>query len=68
MGASGVRFDDGDILDVQRYAFRPEPVQGLALFKVPQLLRGSLFVGDEFVGAVQAAGLTGPEFTLLWSS
>lgn len=63
-----VRFDDGGILDVQRYAFRADPAQGLALFKVPQLLRGPLFVGDEFVDAIEAAGLTGPEFALLWSS
>ena len=63
-----VRFDDGDILDVERYGFRAEAAAGLALFKVPQLLRGPLFVSDEFVDAVEAAGLTGPEFTHLWSS
>jgi hypothetical protein len=61
-----VRFDNGDILDVGRYAFRPKVAAGLAVFKVPQLLRGPLFVGDEFVGAVKAAGLRGPEFIQLW--
>jgi hypothetical protein len=61
-----VRFDNGDILDVQRYQFRPNLVAGLALFKVPQLLRGPLFVGDELVAAVRAAGLRGPEFMQLW--
>ena len=61
-----MRFDNGDILDVERYAFRPNLVAGLAVFKVPQLLRGPLFVGDEFVRAVEAAGLRGPEFAQLW--
>lgn len=63
-----VRFDNGDILNVERYAFRADKAAGLALFKVPQLLRGPLFVSEEFVSAVEAAGLTGPEFTELWSS
>ena len=63
-----IRFDDGDILNVERYAFRPDTAAGPAVFKVPQLLRGPLFVSDEFVGAVEAAGLTGPEFSELWSS
>ncbi|WOH53609.1 imm11 family protein [Bradyrhizobium sp. sBnM-33] len=61
-----VRFDDGDILDVERYVFRPELTEGLVVFKVPQLLRGPLFLGDEFVSAVKAAGLRGSEFTQLW--
>jgi hypothetical protein len=61
-----VRFDNGDILHVERYQFRPNLVAGLAVFKVPQLLRGPLFVGDEFVGAVEAAGLRGPEFMQRW--
>ncbi|MPZ41568.1 MAG: hypothetical protein GEU95_26690 [Rhizobiales bacterium] len=62
-----IRFDDGDILNVERYEFRPDLVAGVAVFKVPQLLRGPLFVGDEFVDAVAATGLTGPELTPLWS-
>ncbi|WP_035726390.1 imm11 family protein [Bradyrhizobium murdochi] len=61
-----VRFDDGDILDVERYVFRPNLTEGLAVFKVPQLLRGPLFLGDEFVSVVKTAGLRGPEFIQLW--
>ena len=63
-----VRFDDGNILDVVRHEFRPEMAAGMAVFKVPQLLRGRLFVGDEFVEAVATAGLTGPEFMQMWPS
>jgi hypothetical protein len=62
-----IRFDDGNILDVVRYEFRPHMAAGMAVFKVPQLLRGPLFVSDEFVEAVATAGLTGPEFIQLWS-
>ena len=62
-----VRFDDGDILDVARYEFRADVAAGMAVFKVPQLLRGPLFVSDQFVEAVATAGLTGPEFIQRWS-
>jgi hypothetical protein len=62
-----IRFDDGNILDVVRYEFRPHMTAGMAVFKVPQLLRGPLFVSDEFVEAAASAGLTGPEFIQLWS-
>ncbi len=62
-----IRFDDGNILDVVRHEFRPDMAAGMAVFKVPQLLRGPLFVSDEFVEAVATAGLTGLEFIQLWS-
>jgi hypothetical protein len=63
-----VRFHDGNILDVVRYEFRADMAAGMAVFKVPQLLRGPLFVGEEFVEAVATAGLTGAEFIQLWPS
>ena len=61
-----IRFDDGSILAVERYAFRPEVARGLPLFKVPQLLRGPLFVGEEFVESVAAARLIGPGLVQVW--
>ena len=59
-----VRFDDGAILAVERYAFHAEAVA--PVFKVPQLLRGPLFVSDEFAMALADAGLTGLELTEVW--
>jgi hypothetical protein len=59
-----VRFDDGSILSVDRYAFRDDAVA--PVFKVPQLLRGPLFAGDEFAAAVAEAGLTGLGLTEVW--
>lgn len=60
-----VTFDDGTILAVEHYEFRPEAVA--PVFKVPQLLRGPLFVSDEFASALTTAGLTGLELTERWS-
>jgi hypothetical protein len=59
-----VRFDDGAILAVERYEFRAVA----PIFKVPQLLRGPLFVSDEFASVLTAAGLTGLELTEVWRS
>lgn len=59
-----VRFDDGSILTVERYTFRPDAVA--PVFKVPQLLTGPLFVGDEFAAAVTGAGLTGLDLVEVW--
>jgi len=59
-----VRFDDGSILAVERYEFRPDAVA--PVFKVPQLLRGPLFVSDEFASASAGAGLTGLDLTEVW--
>jgi len=60
-----VRFDDGTVLAVERYEFRATAV--VPVFKVPQLLRGPLFVSDEFASAVTEAGLTGLELTEAWA-
>jgi hypothetical protein len=61
-----VMFDDGTVLTVERYAFHAAAVA--PVFKVPQLLRGPLFVNDEFAAAVTSAGLTGLELTEVWQS
>jgi hypothetical protein len=60
-----VAFDDGTILAVERYEFRPEAVA--PVFKVPQLLRGPLFVSDEFASLLRESGLTGLELTEQWT-
>ncbi|CRK57549.1 hypothetical protein [Alloactinosynnema sp. L-07] len=61
-----VRFDDGEILAVERYAFHPERISA-PVFKVPQLLRGPLFVTDDFIDLVAAAELTGFGFSQVWA-
>lgn len=64
--SSIVRFDDGDILEVTRHEFRAGEVAGLPVFKVPQLLRGPLFLGESFAAALATAGLTGPVLKQVW--
>lgn len=54
----------GRIMKVKTHVFRPERLSGVRAFKVPELLRSSLFVTDEVVRV--AGGLTGVGFKLLW--
>jgi hypothetical protein len=60
------RYSDGEILAVQRYAFHPAKVPDAPIFKVPQLLRGSLFLTEEFVNQVNANGLVGFGSSAIW--
>ncbi len=61
-----VRFSSGRILKILRHAFRPEAVQDVHVFKIPQMLRGSIFVTKEIVAAVRSSGLKGTEFEQIW--
>lgn len=62
-----VRYPDGGISRITRYAFRPDRVADEWIFKVPQ--KPSLtFVTDRFVNLVHEHGLTGFAFERLWSA
>lgn len=61
-----VRFSSGRILKIVHHAFRPEAIQNVHVFKIPQMLRGSIFVTKEIVAAVRSAGLQGTEFEQVW--
>jgi len=61
-----VRFSSGRIMDIKRYAFRPEQLQSATIFRLPQV-RGAVFVTDRFVERVAEAGLTGFDFAEVWS-
>ena len=61
---SGVqRFRSGGIMLIESYAFRPEAIEGWAIF----VDRGwnEVFVTQDYVDAVADAGLAGAEFELL---
>ena len=62
------RFEDGRVMDVERYAFHPEKLKGLTIFKLPQFRRGRVYVTERFVDRVREAGLKGFRFELLWDS
>lgn len=61
--------DDPDSPTITRFAFYPQKVKDLTIFKIPSRhqYNGTL-VTDKFVQRVQEAGLKGFEFELLWSS
>ena len=66
--ASGLlRFSSGRIMRITRYAFRPDIVSGIDLFKIPSLRVSPTFVSERFVSRVQAAGLRGLVFDKVWS-
>ena len=62
-----VRFDDGDILAIERYAFDAERIGAAEAFKLP--MRASpVFVNDVFVERVRKAGLRNVSFEPVWTS
>ncbi|TIV65603.1 MAG: hypothetical protein E5V86_11465, partial [Mesorhizobium sp.] len=62
-----VRFDGGDILAIERYAFDAEKIGTAELFKLP--MRASpVFVNDVFVERVRKAGLRNVSFEPVWTS
>ncbi|TPI37388.1 hypothetical protein FJ414_13625 [Mesorhizobium sp. B3-1-6] len=62
-----VRFEDGDILAIERYAFDAEKVGTAEVFKLP--MRASpVFVNEVFVERVRKAGLRNVSFEPLWTS
>jgi hypothetical protein len=62
-----VRFEDGDILAIERYAFDAESIGSAEVFKLP--MRASpVFVNDVFVERVRKAGLRNVSFEPVWTS
>ncbi|MGX7828887.1 imm11 family protein [Actinokineospora sp. 24-640] len=62
-----VRFDEGNVMEVRSCAFVADRVVGLPVFKVPQLLRWSLYFGQDFARLITRSGLTGLGLAQVWS-
>ena len=62
-----IRYPTGRILDVTRYVFLPEKLDGAAIFRLPQF-RGRAFVTDEFTRRIRDYELTGFGLVEVWSS
>ena len=62
------RFSSGRIMAVERFAFYPDKVRDLSIFKIPQFPKGGAYVTDSFTNRVKSANLTGFAFDLLWDS
>jgi hypothetical protein len=61
--------DDPDSPTITHFAFHPEIVKSLTIFKISNKYnKATPMVTDKFVQRVQEAGLEGFEFELIWSS
>ncbi|MCM3039443.1 hypothetical protein M3201_06970 [Paenibacillus motobuensis] len=58
----------GFIDHVHQFAFKLDAIQEYPIFKIPEFKRLSIFVTDTFKEAVEANGLKGFTFELLWDS
>ena len=57
----------GRIMQIIHHEFNGHRLQGVHIFKVPQLHRSDVYVTDTFVRRVQDAGLSGFTFRPVWS-
>jgi hypothetical protein len=58
----------GRVMRIARYSLRAEALEGLTIFKLPQQPRSAVYITEEFLDRVQAAGLTGFERSeLVWN-
>lgn len=63
------RFEgSGRVMKIEAHGFMPDVLEGVHIFKLPQLLKGRPYVTDDFVSLVNSSGLQGFEFDLVWSS
>jgi len=60
------RFDDGDVLNIECYAFHQEAIGNSLIFKLPYRA-SNLYVQAKFVEQISAMGLCGIGFELVWS-
>jgi hypothetical protein len=61
-----VRYDDGSLLEIERYVLRREAIGNALIFKLPYRA-SSLYVQAPFVEQISAMGLSGIGFKLIWS-
>lgn len=55
------------IMRITRYAFLPERVSGLSLFKIPETALQEVYATGEFLNRVAASDLRGFVFNLVWT-
>ena len=63
-----VRYPSGRVLDIPTPVFFEERLHGIALFKIPQLLRGPTYLGESVVDRISSSALTGLRFELVFES
>jgi hypothetical protein len=61
-----IRFDDGDILNIERYVFHQEVIGNSLIFKLPYRA-SNLYMQAGFIEQINAMELCGIGFELVWS-
>lgn len=62
------RFSSGRIMAIDRFAFKEGMLEGVDVFKIPDLRVSPTFVSSRFVERWSASGLTGLDFLQVWPS
>ncbi len=62
-----MRFSSGRIMDITRYAFRADVVEGIDIFKIPNLRVSPTFLSEQIVSLWNEAGQRGLEMSKVWS-
>jgi hypothetical protein len=60
-----VRFGTGRIMKIKRAAFREEALAEAHIFKLPQMLRGSIYLTENIVQQIRHAQLQGIDFRIV---
>lgn len=58
----------GRIMRILSYAFYPEKLAGLMLFKIPETALQAVYATNAFVDLISASGLRGGVFKLVWTN
>jgi hypothetical protein len=66
--SSITRFDNGRIMRVRNYVFREEIVDGIDVFKIPNLRVSPTFVSQRFVDRWNELDLKGLDFAQVWAN
>lgn len=62
-----VRFNSGRIMWLPGPVFRPEALRSMQAFKLSEMPRGKLYLGEELVQSIRAAGYTsGTDFAVVY--
>jgi len=57
-----IRFSDGGIMRVERYAFNTDILKGMHIFRIPEEVLSRTFVDEDFKSAAEEHGLKGLTF------
>jgi hypothetical protein len=61
-----VRFDNGDLLEIERHVFRPDVIGNSEVFKLP-VRASSIYLQETVVRRIGEIGLVGVAFDLVWT-